>query len=110
LSRIDPWSAAKVAFVMSVGIALAIIVAVVLLWILFNVVGVFDSVGRTIGDVVGGSFNTSSLFGFGRVVGLSFVVAVVQVILTTAFVTLLASLYNLAAYFVGGLQLVLTED
>jgi len=110
VTRIDPWATAKVSFVMSVGIALAIIVAVGLLWLVFSVVGVFDSVGRTISDVIGGSVNPTDLFGFGQVIGLAFVVAVVQVVLTTAFATLLASLYNLAAYFVGGLQVVLTED
>ena len=41
---------------------------------------------------------------------IAFVVSVVQVVLTTALATLMASLYNLAAYFVGGLQVVLTED
>lgn len=110
MTRVDPWSTAKVSFVLSVGLAVAIIVAVALLWLLFSVAGVFDSVGRVLEETVGSTLAPGELFGFGRVIGLAFVISVVQVVLTTAFATLLASLYNLAAYFVGGLQVVLTED
>ena len=68
-----------------------------------------DGTGQIL-ETVGSTLAPGELFGFGRVIGLAFVIAVVQVVLTTAFATLLASLYNLAAYFVGGLQVVLTED
>ncbi|MEI6694311.1 MAG: DUF3566 domain-containing protein [Actinomycetes bacterium] len=110
LKRIDPWSLAKLAFIVSLGIAIAIAVAVALLWLLFSQAGVFDSVGRTTTDVFGSSVDPQTLFGFGPVMALTAVVAIVQVLLTTAISALLASLYNLAAYFVGGLQIVLVED
>jgi hypothetical protein len=101
---------AKLAFIVSLGIAIAVAVAVALLWLLFSQAGVFDSVGRTTADVFGSSVDPQTLFGFGPVMALTAVVAIVQVLLTTAISALLASLYNLAAYFVGGLQIVLVED
>lgn len=110
LKRIDPWSVAKVAFIFSVGIALAIVIAIALLWLLFNQAGVFDSVGRTSTEVFGGGVDPQSLFGFGQVMTLAGAVAVVQVILATALSALLATFYNLAAYFVGGLQMDLVQD
>ena len=48
--------------------------------------------------------------GFGRVVSLSIVIAVVDVILLTALATLGAFLYNIVASLVGGLHLTLTDD
>jgi hypothetical protein len=110
LTRVDPISVAKVALVLAVGLAIAFLVAVTLLWVVFKAAGVFDTVSRTINDVAGSQVDAESLVGFGRILGISLLVAVVQVVLTTAFATLVAMLYNLAAYFVGGVSVTLTED
>ena len=48
--------------------------------------------------------------GFGRVVSLSIVIAVIDVVLLTALATLGAFLYNIVASLVGGLHLTLTDD
>lgn len=110
LTRVDPISVAKVALVLAVGLAIAFLVAVTLLWVVFKAAGVFDTVSRTINDVAGSQVDAEALVGFGRILGISLLVAVVQVVLTTAFATLVAMLYNLAAYFVGGVSVTLTED
>ena len=65
---------------------------------------------RTINDVAGSQIDAQSLVGFGRIVGVALLLSVVQVVLTTVFATLVAMLYNLAAYFVGGVSVTLTED
>ena len=48
--------------------------------------------------------------GFGRVLSLSIVIGVIDVILMTALATLGAFLYNICSALVGGLQLTLTDD
>ena len=110
LTRVDPISVAKVALVLALGLAIAFVVAITLLWLLFKAAGVFDTVSRTINDVAGSQIDAQSLVGFGRIVGVALLLSVVQVVLTTAFATLVAMLYNLAAYFVGGVSVTLTED
>jgi hypothetical protein len=110
LTRVDPLSAAKVAFVLATGIAIALIVAVAGLWVLFQVAGVFDTISRTISDVAGSQIDPADYVGLPQVMGAAVLVSVVQVVLVTALATLLAILYNLGAYFVGGLSVTLTED
>jgi hypothetical protein len=48
--------------------------------------------------------------GFGRVVSLSIVLGVIDIILMTALATLAAFLYNICSALVGGVQLTLTDD
>jgi hypothetical protein len=110
LTRIDPLSVAKVALVLATGLAVAFVVAITLLYVLFAAAGVFDTVSRTINDVAGSQIDAGALLGFGRIIGITLLVAVIQVVLTTALATLVAMLYNLAAYFVGGINVTLTES
>ena len=110
LARVDPWSAMKVGFVLSIAVAIIIVVAISLLWLLFSLAGVFDTVGRTINEIVGSSVDARSWLSFARVIGATMLVAAVEIVLTTALVTLGAALYNLAAGFVGGLEVVLSDE
>ncbi|MGL5829531.1 MAG: DUF3566 domain-containing protein [Angustibacter sp.] len=48
--------------------------------------------------------------GFGRVVSLATVIAVIDVFLITAVATLWSYLYNICASLVGGVQLTLTDE
>ncbi len=48
LTRIDAWSAAKVAFMLSIAGGIIQIVAAALLWMMLNVVGVFDQVTQIV--------------------------------------------------------------
>ena len=114
VSRVDPWSAMKVGFLLSVALGIAMVVMSVVLWSLLSAMGVFDSVNslasQIIGDGSGQDFDIMDFLGFGRVVSLSIVIAVVEVILLTALATLGAFLYNIVASLVGGLHLTLTDD
>ena len=55
-------------------------------------------------------FDLMDFLGFGRVLSLSIVVGVIDVILITALSTLGAFLYNICSALVGGIQLTLTDD
>jgi hypothetical protein len=113
VARIDPWSAMKLSFLLSVAIGIALVVTVGVLWTILDSMGVFSSVNSTIGEVLGDSnttFNLMDYIGFSRVLSLATVIAVVDVFLLTALLTLSAFLYNVCSSLVGGLHLTLTDD
>jgi len=103
----------KLSFLLSVAIGIALVVMTAVLWIILDGMGVFSDVDRTIGEVMGSensSFNLMSYLGFGRVLSLATVVAVIDVFLLTALSTLGAFLYNVCSSLVGGVHLTLTDD
>ncbi len=113
VSRVDPWSAMKIAFLLSVALGIAGVVMVFVLWTILAGMGVFDQINGIVGQVVQDGqqrFDIMDFIGLGRVVSLSIVIAVIDVILVTAIATLGAFLYNVSSALVGGVQLTLTDD
>ncbi|GGB22690.1 hypothetical protein GCM10011492_10610 [Flexivirga endophytica] len=112
LSRVDPWSVMKIAFLLSVAIGIAMVVMIAMLWIVLQGMGVWDNVNellRTL-ETSGKTFDIMDYVGFGRVVSLSVVIAVVDVLLMTALATLGAFLYNICSSLVGGVQMTLSDE
>ncbi len=115
LARVDPWSVMKLSFLLAIGLAVVMMVAVTVLWSVLDSMGVFDSVGQTVESVTRSSDNAQGVdildyVAFGKVFSLTALLAGINVILMTALGTLAAFLYNLAASLVGGLHVTLTED
>ncbi len=113
VSRVDPWSAMKISFLLSVALGIAGVVMVFVLWTILAGMGVFDQINGIVGQVIqDGSqrFDIMDFVGLGRVLSLSIVIAVIDVILVTAIATLAAFLYNVSSALVGGVQLTLTDD
>jgi len=113
VSRVDPWSAMKISFLLSVALGIAGVVMVFVLWTILAGMGVFDQINGIVGEVVQDGqqrFDIMDFVGLGRVVSLSIVIAVIDVILITAIATLGAFLYNVSSALVGGVQLTLTDD
>lgn len=113
VSRVDPWSAMKMSFLLSVALGIAGVVMVSVLWTILAGMGVFDQVNSLVGQIIqdgNQTFDIMDFLGFGRVVSLAIVVGVIDVILMTALATLAAFLYNVSSSLVGGLQLTLTDD
>jgi hypothetical protein len=114
VSRVDPWSVMKMSFLLSVAIGIAGVVMVTVLWMILSSMGVFTDINRTVEEVLssnnGSKFDLMDYIGLGRVVSLSIVIGVIDVILMTALATLGAFLYNVSSSLVGGLQLTLTDD
>ena len=113
-SRVDPWSVMKLSFLLSVAVGIAGVVMVSVLWMILSSMGVFADMNRTVESILsttnGAKFDLMDYIGLGRVVSLSIVIAVIDVILMTAISTLGAFLYNVCSSLVGGLQVTLTDD
>jgi hypothetical protein len=111
VTRLDPWSVAKMSFVLSLAVAIVTVVAIMLLWLVLQVGGVFTSLDRAIIDIVGQSSDSiTRYFDFGTVLGICLLLAALDVVLVTALGTVFALLYNLAASFVGGVQITLSDE
>jgi hypothetical protein len=114
VSHVDPWSAMKLSFLLSVAVGIAGVVMIAALWMILSSMGVFADMNRTVESVLnttnGAKFDLMNYIGLGRVVSLSIVIAVIDVILMTAISTLSAFLYNVCSSLVGGLQITLTDD
>lgn len=111
ISRVDPWSALKLSFLMSVAIGIMIVIATAVLWFVLDSMYVWSQI-----DGLLKTLNSEALLQlgqfmeFGRVLSFSVVVAVVEIILMTAFGALMALVYNLVAMLVGGLHVTVTDE
>jgi hypothetical protein len=112
VARIDPWSAMKMSFLLSVAFGIATVVAGVVIWEVLNAMGVFTQLNSQLRDIAGptSKFDLGQYVGLGRVISLATFVAVVNVVVTMALATLGAVLYNIAGSLVGGLNLTLSDD
>ena len=114
LTHLDPWSVMKTAFLLSIAFGIVTVIAVAVVWSVLGAAGVWDSINKTVQDVIGGesgsTFDVENYVGTNRVMGFTMIVAVVDVILITAVATLGAFLYNLAAALLGGVEVTLAED
>ena len=114
LTRIDPWSVMKTAFLLSIAFGLVTLVSVFMVWSVLGAAGVWDSINQTVQNILGGDgagdFDVQNYVGVSRVMGFTMLVAVIDVVLITAIATLGAFLYNMAAALLGGIEVTLTED
>jgi hypothetical protein len=114
IASVDPFSALKLSFLLSVAAGIALVIASVVLWLVLSAIGVFDQLNGVLGDLgmnsSGNSFSIYDYVGFGRVVSISIVIGVVNTLLLTALATVSAFLYNLSAGLVGGVRVTLSDD
>lgn len=114
LTRIDPWTVMKTAFLLSIAFAVVTVVSVAMVWQVLGAAGVWDSINSTIQEAIGGEdvadFQVEDYVGTSRVLGFTMLVAAIDVILITAGATLTAFLYNMAAALLGGVEVTLAED
>ncbi len=114
LTRIDPWSVMKTAFLLSIALGVVTVVSVLMVWTVLGAAGVWDSINQTVQNILGGEsagdFDVKNYIGTSRVLGFTMLVAVIDVVLLTAIATLAAFLYNMAAALLGGIEVTLAED
>ncbi|QJC21063.1 DUF3566 domain-containing protein [Arcanobacterium buesumense] len=111
ISRVDPWSALKLSFLVSVAIGVMIVIATAVLWFVLDSMHVWSQV-----DGLLKTLNSEALLQlgqfmeFGRVISFSVVVGVIEIVLMTAFGALMALIYNVVAMLVGGLHVTVTDE
>jgi hypothetical protein len=108
--RIDPLSLLKTGFLISISIAVTIVVASLLSYVVLSGMGVFGSIDLLLGDITGSAGALTDTLTLPFVFGFSLTMAAFQVVITTALVTLVGFLYNLMTSFTRGLTVTLAED
>ena len=113
ISKVDPWSVLKMAFLLSVALGIVTVVAAIVLWTVLDLTGIFDQVDSLLGTLSGsegGGFELKKVASLGQVASFATIIAVVNVVLLTALSMLSAVLYNISATLVGGIGVTLTDD
>ena len=113
VSKVDPWSVLKMAFLLSVALGIVTVVAAIVLWTVLDLTGIFDQVDGLLGTLAGsesGGFELKKVASLGQVASFAVIIAVINVVLLTALSMLSAVLYNIAATLVGGIGVTLTDD
>jgi hypothetical protein len=113
VTRIDPWSVTKAAFMLALAIGIVLVVAISVLWWVLDFTGVFITASRTIDEVVGSATTGFDLMGylqFSRVLGVTVVIASVEIVLVSLLATLFAVMYNLTVGLTGGVEVVLSDE
>lgn len=112
VKRIDPWSVLKLSLVLGVAMFLVWMVAVGLLYIVLDGMGVWDKLNGTYSSLVSGEGANSvaePLISAGRVFGIAAIVGMVNIVLLSALATVSAFIYNVSADLAGGLEVTLSE-
>ena len=110
ISKVDPWSVLKMAFLLSVALGIVTVVASVVFWTVLDLTGIFGTINALLAEVIGADFDLAQLASLGQVASFATIIAVVNVVLLTALSMLAAVLYNLSSTLVGGIGVTLTDD
>ena len=115
LTRVDPWSIMKVSFMLSVAVGIMIVVAAIFVWLMLDALHVFSTIKELAGTVLDSKTNNAytallEYLKLSRAISMATIIAVINIILTTALSTIGALLYNVTAAFVGGVHLTLADD
>lgn len=116
LRRIEPWSAMKFSFVVSLVCFVVLFVAVAVLYGVLSALGVFDSIIDLVNQLSQGEQGQSSIpidiaswFEPVRILGYTALIGAVNVVLITALSTLGAVIYNVSSDLVGGIEVTFSE-
>ena len=113
VSKVDPWSVLKMAFLLSVALGIVTVVAAIVIWTVLDLTGIFDQIDGLLGSVAGSEssgFELKKVASLGQVASFATIIAVINVVLLTALSMLSAVLYNISATLVGGIGVTLTDD
>lgn len=107
--KIDPWSMLKISSVISVSLFFVWMVAVGLLYIVLDGMGVWDRLNNAFTEIVSASGSSEGLITAGQVFGYSAVIGLVNMVLFTALATIGSFIYNICSDLVGGLEVTLAD-
>lgn len=112
VTHLNPWSVAKVSFMMGVAGAIIQIVAVASVWALLNIVGVFDQITQIVAStgLDAGGLNLADVFSLSTVLSGATIFSIIEVVLFTVLVTVVTLIYNVVSALVGGIHVTLGDD
>ena len=108
LRRIDPWSTLKVSLVISVALFFVWMIAVGLLYVVLDGMGVWDRLNSAFTDIVSAS-SSGGLISAGQVFGYAAAIGLINIVLFTALATIGSFIYNQCTDLVGGVQVTLAD-
>lgn len=112
VAKVDTFSVTKLVFLLSVAVGIAVVVASVILWLVMQATGAFQTLNDvlTLLGTTGDAVDISKYLSLGQVALYSTIISVINVVLYTLLGTLAAMLYNVAAKLVGGIGVTLTDE
>lgn len=112
VAKVDTFSVAKLVFLLSVAVGIVTVVAAVILWLVMQATGAFQSLNDilTLLGTTGNAVDISQYLSLGQVALYTTIISVINVILFTLLGVLAAMLYNVAAKLVGGIGVTLTDE
>lgn len=110
IRRIDPWATLKITAVVSVVGFFVWMVAVAVLYLIMDGMGVWGSLNDSLGSVTNtDSSGGSATVGAGTVFGIAALVGAVSAVLVTALAAIGSVIYNICADMVGGIEITLAD-
>ena len=112
LSRIDPWSALKIGFLLSIAVGIMLVVAVHVLWTALNSMGTLELIQEWVAKLFTKDQEVDILqfVAYEKVISAALLVAVTNVVLISGLSVISAFLYNMVSRMVGGVYVTLTDD
>ena len=111
--KVDPWSVAKVSFMLSIALGIIQVACVTILWWILSTVGVFDKVSSLVSSAgLSGKngFDIMNFFGLSRVVSAVTLFSIFEVVVIVILAVIGAFLYNVVSSLVGGVHVTLGDD
>lgn len=112
LTRLDAWSVAKVTFMMSIAGGIIQVVATAIIWMMLNVVGVFDQITQMVSStgLDAGGLDLENVFTLSTVLSAVTIFSILEVVVITLLMTIVALIYNVVSSLVGGIHVTLGDD
>lgn len=111
LQNIDFWSAMKIAAIAGLVLAIVQLVATLVVWLMLEVLGVFDRVDALLQDILAQpQFTLMDFMGLPNVVLFSLVIGLLNFIVITVLGALAALIYNRSVRLTGGLLVSFTNQ
>lgn len=111
VARVDPWTVMKVSFLLSVGFAIAGVIATIVIWLMLDGMHVFSDIEQFLVSIGAESF--VGLLDYARlpqVISMATLAGVVNIVILTALATLGALVYNVITALVGGIRVTLMDE